>query len=224
MAEPATTVGILKSAGDLIATMWQRGALLLWTIAAACLVVFVALLVAARWHLGDAEGLLATYGIGLAVASLTLIVFAISKTYSERTAEQARRPLVLIANERQSQWAQARQPSGEVITHITLRFQATNLSDGSVMLSAIRLIRPWVRKLRIRETILSVRSPTGSEYGFEFPIMPHSLTQGSTHFVIDRPVGRIGKTMRIVVRVQDHAGRWYRLVFPHVHMVGPVPR
>jgi hypothetical protein len=54
---------------------------------------------------------------------LTLIVFAISKTYSERTAEQARRPLVLIANERQSQWAQARQPSGEVITHITLRFQ-----------------------------------------------------------------------------------------------------
>jgi hypothetical protein len=64
-------------------------------------------------------------------------------------------------------------------------FSATNLSDGSVMLSAIRLIRPWVRKLRIRETILSVRSPTGSEYGFEFPIMPHSLTQGSTHFVID---------------------------------------
>lgn len=221
MAEPATTISILKSAGELVATVWQRGALLLWTLAAACLMTLAALLAAARWHLGNGDDSVTSYGIGLAVASLVLIVFAISKTYSERAAELAGRPLALIANEQQSQWGQAKQPSGEIITHISLRFQAANLSDGSIMLSAVRLARPWVRRKWIRQTMLSVRSPGGQEYGLEFPIPPRSLTQASAHFVIDCPVGRIGKTLRAVIRVQDHAGKWYKLVFPIVPTIGP---
>lgn len=175
-------------------------------------------------HLGDADVLLTTYGVELLLAIAVLLVFAGFKTYGERAAERAGRPLALIANGQQSHWGQAKQPSGEVITSIALRFQATNLSDGSVMLSAIRLARPWVRRWWIKQTILSVRHPTGVEYGSEFPIPAYSLTQGSAHIIIDRPIGKIGKAMRVVVQIQDHVGRWYSLVFPHVQMIGGAPR
>jgi hypothetical protein len=212
MGESATT---RKSAGMVIA-MWQRGALGLWTIAAACLMAFIALLTGARSHLSDAEVLLTTYGADLVLAILALSVFASVKSYSER----AGRPLALIENVLQSHWCQTKQPSGEVITLIALWFQVTNFSKRSVMLTAMRLARPWVRRRRIRQTTLSVRHPLGLDYGSDFPISPHSLTHGCAHIIIDRPIGRIGKTMRVVVRIQDHAGRWYRLVFPHVEMTG----
>jgi len=52
MGESATT---RKSAGRWLIAMWQRGALLLWIIVAACLMAFIALLAGARSHLGDAE-------------------------------------------------------------------------------------------------------------------------------------------------------------------------
>jgi hypothetical protein len=214
MGESATT---RKSAGMVIA-MWQRGALLLWIIAAACLMAFIALLTGARSHLGDAEVLLTTHGADLVLAILALSVFASLKSYSE----WAGRPLALIKNVQQSHWCQTKQPSGEVITSIALWFQVTNFSQRSVMLTAMRLGRPWVRRRRIKQTTLSVRHAIGLEYGSEFPISPHSLTHGCAHIIIDRPIGRIGKTMRVVVRIQDHAGRWYRLVFPHVEMTsGP---
>jgi hypothetical protein len=47
--------------------------------------------------------------------------------------------------------------SGEVVTQISLYFQANNLSDDSIRLSAIRLARPLVRKRQIQQTTLSVR-------------------------------------------------------------------
>jgi hypothetical protein len=217
MGEPAIKVATRKPAGRVLA-MGQRGALVLWTIAAACLMAFIALLAGARSHLGDAEVLLTTYGADLVLAILALSLFASLKSYSE----WAGRPLALIENVQQSHWCQAKQPSGEVITSIALWFQVTNFSKRSVMLTAMRLARPWMRRRRIKQTTLSVRHPIGLEYGSDFPISPHSLTHGCAHIIIDRPIGRIGKTMRIVVRIQDHGGRWYRLVFPHVEMTaGP---
>jgi hypothetical protein len=156
MGEPAIKVATRKSAGRVLA-MWQRGALVLWTIAAACLMAFIALLAGARSHLGDAEVLLTTYGADLVLAILALSVFASLKSYSE----WAGRPLALIENVQQSHWCQAKQPSGEVITLIALWFQVTNFSKRSVMLTAMRLARPWVRTRRIKQKTLSVRHPIG---------------------------------------------------------------
>jgi hypothetical protein len=151
---------------------------------------------------------------------LVLTAFSASKTYCERTAAgRVGRPLALIANEIQSHGSQTKQ-SGEVITQISLYFQAKNLSDDPIKLSTIRLARPLVKKRRIQQTTLSVRSPTGSAYGFEFPISPHSLTHGSASFVIDCPVGGAGKAMRVVVFIQDHAGRWYKLAFSGIKVIG----
>jgi hypothetical protein len=37
--------------------------------------------------------------------------------------------------------------------------------------------------------------------------MPNSLTYGSVTVMIERPVGRKGKSMRVVIGLRDHAGR-----------------
>jgi len=220
MPVSTASVGTLKAAGERIGEIWQRGALILWTLTSACSVTLLALLAGAQWQVGNTEGLPTTYGTSLALAILVLTVFSASKTYSERTAaERVGRQLALIANEIQSHWIQSKQ-SGEVITQISLYFQAKNLSDDSVKLSAIRLARPLVRKRRIQQTTLSVQSPTGSAFDFEFRILPHSLTHGSASFVIYCPIGVVGKAMRVVVFIQDHAGRWYKLVFSHIRMIG----
>jgi hypothetical protein len=221
MPVSTASVGTLKAAGERIGPIWQRGALLLWSLTSACSVTLLVLLAAAVWQVDNAEELLTSYGTSLALAIFVLMVFSAFWTCVERsTAKRAGRPLVLIPNEIQSHCSQWRK-SGEVVTQISLYFQANNLSDDSIRLSAIRLARPLVRKRQIQQTTLSVRSPTGSAFGFEFPISPHSPTQGSASFIIDYPIGGMGKAMRVVVFIQDHVGRWYKLVFSHIKVISP---
>jgi hypothetical protein len=52
--------------------------------------------------------------------------------------------------------------------------------------------------------------------GKSIPIEPYSLTYGSATIIIACPVGSVGKMMRVVVAVQDHAGRWHKIIFPHL--------
>jgi len=88
------------------------------------------------------------------------------------------------------------------------------------MLSAIKLRRPFVRYRAILTKVMIVRHPKADIYSAKYPIEPHSLTYASATIIINRPVGRVGKTMRAVVAVQDHAGRWHKLIFPHLPMIG----
>jgi hypothetical protein len=208
MGEPLS----LKVICDAIISFWGRSAVLLWCLATVCFLSLIALAVGAHFHFGDAPGLFAAYGTILGLAFPALLVFAAFKTYSERP-----KPILsLIPNEHQSFWGQSRQPSGQITTQFCLRFQATNLSDGAIMLSEIRLLRPSVRRRRILTKHLLVRHPRGNTYGFTNPIEPHSLTFASGDIIVDHPVGRVGQPMRVTIQVQDHAGRWHKLVFPHV--------
>jgi hypothetical protein len=219
MPMSTASVGTLKTAGERIGPIWQRGGLLLWSLTSACSVTLLALLAGAWWQAGHAEELLTSYGSSLALAILLLMAFSALMTCVERSAAQrAGCALVLIPNEIQSHCSQCKK-SGEVVTQISLHFQANNLSNNSFRLSAIRLARPLVRKRQIQQTTLSVRGPAGSAFGFEFPILPHWPTDGSASFVIDCPIGRVGKAMRVVVFIEDHAGRRYKLVFSHIKVI-----
>jgi hypothetical protein len=214
MAEPVTVVNTLKGVIEAFAAAWARGALLLRCIFTICFVVLAALLAGAYWGIGDVQALLAAYGTWVTLAVLVSGVCAAFKTYSERAA----RPLVLIANEQRSFWGQAKQQSGQVITTLSLHLQATNLSEGSVMPSAIRLLgvpRRWI----IQPT-LAARDARSGIYSSEHPVPPHSLTYVQAQFVIDRAVGDVGKPLRVVIGIQDHVGRWYRLVFPNLRSTG----
>jgi hypothetical protein len=219
MNEPATA-----AAWQSLVKLWERGSRLLWTLTAAVAAASAGLALAAYSGFGPAEKLLVDYGICLIVALPALLVFSVSKTLEERAAIERRRPIALIPNEQQSHWSQAVQQSGELFTAIALRFQVTNVSDGDVRLSAIELCRPRTSRHRIRQTLLAVRHPTGNLYSFDYPILAHQLTQGSAHLTIVGAVGRAGDPMKISVRIQDHAERWYKMSFPMVRFVGPVPQ
>jgi hypothetical protein len=215
MAEPtsmAAFFAFFKTVGEAVGALWERGAILLWCLATLCAALFIALVFGAHWALGDTPALLVSYGTGLALSTIALVVFAGFKTYAELSS----RPLVLIANEQQSMWSQPTQPSGETFTHMSLQFQATNLSDSAIKISGVSLRWPWVQKRHVLQSRIMVRHPTQEIYGSEYPIAAHSLTYGQAVIVITRAVGTKGKPRRIVVSIQDHARRRYRLVFPHV--------
>ena len=55
-------------------SVWARSAILFWSLAVCCLVVFIALVAGAHWQLGDTPALLAAYGTILVLAFLVLFV------------------------------------------------------------------------------------------------------------------------------------------------------
>ena len=220
MQVSTASVETLKAAGRQIGSIWQRGVQLRWSLTSACSLTLLALLAAALCQVGNAEELLTFYGTSLALAIFVLLVFSIVLTCVERSvAMRAGRTLVLIPNEIQSHCSQ-RKESGQVVTQISLYFLANNLSNDSIRLSAIRLARPSVKKRQIQQTTLSVRSSTASAFRLECPISPQSPTHGLASFIIDYPIGGVGKTIRVVVLIQDHVGQWYKLVFSNIKIIG----
>jgi hypothetical protein len=214
MAEAMTLIGILKGALESIHSVWKNGALLLWSCAVASLVAFCILNIAEYYQVNGAFELNRNYGIYLLLAVAIISVFAIFKTYAER----ASRPLVLIANEQRSHWGQAKQPSGKVFTAFDLHFQATNVSDGDVQLATAHLSWPWVRAHSVLQTVLWVQHPERETYG-RYPILAHRLSPGTVNITVDRPVGKPGKRMRVSIKIQDHARRWYRLTFRNLRSI-----
>jgi hypothetical protein len=211
-----TEIFSLKAISAAITSFWARSAIFLWGLAVSCFFVLVALIAGAHWQLGDTPALLAAYGTILGLALPVLLVFTALKTYSERPAPI----LTLLSQEPYSFCGQCRQKDGRITTQLTLQFQATNLTDGAIMLSGIDLRRPFVRRRAILQKVLMVRRPNGNGYSPESPVEPHSLTRGLVDIMIARPVGRVGKTIRAVVAVQDHSGNWHKIIFPHLPVRG----
>jgi hypothetical protein len=212
-----TIAGAAKAVVELVATIWKHGARLLWSFAAAAAVAFIVLIFADRWNLEGAHELKRGYGVYLVLFTAVAAVFAIFKTYSERQG----RPLILIANERRSMWGQARQPSGQVLTTISLHFQATNVSNGTVQISGVRLFWPWVPRRNILDAMFLVEAPEDVTFSSRNPILPHSLQEVGAHITINRPIGRSGKNMRVMIKIQDHARKWYWLIFWDVKSATP---
>jgi hypothetical protein len=194
--------------------------LLLWSLTSAFSLTLLALLAAALWQVGNAEALLTFYGTSLALAISALLIFSTFMTCVGRSATmRVGRPLVLIPNQIQSHCSQRKQ-SGHIVTQISLYFQANNVSQDSIKLSAIRLARPLIGRRQIQQSNLSVRSSSGSAFSLGCPISPHFPTHAFASFIIDYPIGVVGKAMRVVVLIQDHGGWWYKLVFSHIKIIG----
>jgi hypothetical protein len=204
----------VKAIGTAIASAWARGSMLLWALAAISIALTATLRLCVYVQLEKAGALWAEYGLALILSSVGFAILALFKTYGEREKPN----LSLIENEEQSLWAHSTQTDGSVLTQLSLRFQATNMGDTTIQLSGIKLNRPWVRRKSIITKMLHTRHPTQNVHGSRYPIMAHSLTEASATIIVKDAVGGIGKkgTMRVSVSVQDHAGRWHKLVFPHL--------
>jgi hypothetical protein len=167
-----TEIFSLKALSAAIMSFWARSAIFFWCLAACFFILLLTLVAGAHWQLGDTPAWLAEYGTILVLAIPVLLVFAAFKTYIERPAP------ILSLLPLQSFCGQSRQRDGRITTQLTLHFQVTNLTDGEIMLSAIELRRPFVRRRAILQKMLVVRRPNGNGYSSETPVEPHSLTRG----------------------------------------------
>ncbi len=212
MAEPFT----MKAIGEAISSFWGRSALLLWCLALCAIAALAVLWVGKHFEIDGAAELFHQYGVTLALAGVLLTIFASFKTYAERPKPT----IILLPVDDESHWGQATQPDGRVVTQFSVKFQATNVTDGTIKLSEIALRRPWVRRRSILTRMLLFKDPNSRYYGSAHPVPAHTLSFGSATIIVDRPVGRKGKPIRIVVALRDHAGRGHKVVFPYLRPIG----
>lgn len=195
-----------------ISSAWARGSLFLAAVGTACLAASVALLVCARAGIEKAAVVWSDYGLGLILATLVLLILTIFKWLGERKPPS----LSLTIDERNSFWARSKQQDGTITTQFTLRMFATNMGDSSVHFSAIKLKWPFVTRKSILTTAVMTRHPNQNVFGSEFPVNPHSRTELSAIVIANRAVGGKKREMRVSVGLRDHAGRWHKVVFPHL--------
>jgi len=213
--------GFLDQIAELAARSWERGKFFLWGIACAGAAVFILLLSGKRYDIGNAAALYDSYAVLALLLGVVAGVLAMWRTIEGRSPPSVR----LIPNNQQSFWGQSRQPSGNVITQYSFRMQVTNLTDHLVKLSALRMIKPRLRRSD-EELALHVltRHPDNNTYGFEFPIRPRALSQASCDVIVNRAIGTPGKRITAIVKISDQRGRWHKVKFEKLRPMnqGPV--
>jgi hypothetical protein len=87
---------------------------------------------------------------------------------------------------------------------------------GAIHLSNVRLNWPWVDRKRIVTAMLMTQHPTQNAYSGDYGIQARKRRACSANILALGTVGGMGRTkpMRTVsIGLQDHAGRWHKLVF-----------
>ncbi len=206
--------------GDLILRLWDHGQNFFWAVASAGAVIFLILSAGWWFGLGAGPALFGTYGFPALILAAVGGIFGIWRKLQDRP-----KPTVyLIPEDGQSFWAQSRQKDGRVTTQFCFRMQATNLTDEPIKLSALRLIRPHIRRSDddLARHVLT-RHPDNNVYGFEFPIMPKAVSQASCDIIIDRPIGKPGSRITAIVGVSDQRGQWHNVKFRKLRSLNQTP-
>lgn len=201
----------VSSIGKIIAAIWANGSRFLWSIAVASAAAAVVIRVGAYFEMPKAQPVWEEYGLILTLLTPVVAVFAAFKMRAERR----NMGVALIADEQQSFWHHAKQQDGSTITQFNLRFHATNMNDGSIHLSKVRLNRPWIRRKHILTAMLTTQHPEQNLYGSDYAIQAHARRACSANIIALGTVGGADrkKPMRVSIGLQDHAGRWHKLVF-----------
>jgi hypothetical protein len=206
------TISFASSIGKIIAAVWSNGSRLLWSVAGASAAAAAVIRVGVYFDMPKAQSLWEEYGLILTLLAVVVAVFAAFKMRAERRNTG----LALIADEQQSFWHHAKQPDGSTMTQFSLQFHATNMNDGgSIHLSKVRLNRPWVSRKRIFSARLMTQHPAQNMYSAEYGIQARKRRGCAADILAVGTIGGVGrkKPMRVSIGVQDHAGRWHRLVF-----------
>jgi hypothetical protein len=202
----------VSSLSKVFAAVWASGSRLLWSVVVASAAAAVVIRIGAYFEIPKAQSLWADYGLML---TLFAVVFAVFAAFKMR-AERLNRGLSLIADEQRSFWHQVKQQDGSIVTQFALKFHATNMNDGgSIHLSKVRLNRPWVSRSRILNATVVTQHPTQNVYSHDYGIQARKRRACTAHILARGTIGGSGrrKPMRVSIGLQDHAGRWHKLVF-----------
>lgn len=199
--------------GVFVATLerlWSRSELLLWALATACVVAFVALAVGAHFDPPTFGTVAQSANAWLLPFGVALLVLAGFRTYYEKTRPAVR----LVPLEQQFFWHVNKPNDGSVTTQIVGHFEAYNLSDSPIVLIDIKPIKPKITGQFIARAV-DVQD-VHTVYSGRYPIPAHMRVDGSFHLIAIQDFSSRGAEMDITVRISDQFGRRYKLAVRRV--------
>jgi hypothetical protein len=143
--------------------------------------------------------------------SIVFGVFASLRQYQERTVQT----VSLFPYEIQSTYhGPIKQADGTITTQIGIRFEVFNLTDKSIWLPDVKLLRPRSHaSIRIKVVFLKDQS---SDFVGPYELPPHAKTRGSVDVMIQEDLTAQIAKRGVTVLIMDQFGHKHTIKLPKI--------
>ena len=193
-----------------IIRVWDKSGPLLWAMGTACIVAFGALAIGARVDPATFGPSSQAFNVWLLPFGLSFLVLATFRTAYERTHPQVR----LVPREQSFYWHLTKQPDGRTTVQIAGHFEIYNLRNAPLVLSNIKVVRPRITGEIINRDV-SVKQQRGPYTG-RYSLDERTKGDGSLHIFAIQDFSHKRGPMRLVVKISDQFGHWYKMVVRRV--------
>ena len=192
--------------------LWDRGHILLWALAIGSFLGFAVLAALALTGSPAFVEANKTASPWLLLASILFVVLAALKHYQERTIQTIR----MFPNELQSTYSGPhKQNDGSVTTQISIKFEVFNVTDKSIWLPDVQLLRPRsYAPVRMRHVLLKDQLSRVHDPRHELP--PGARTPGSVHIIIEGDLTEQIAYGGVVVSIKDQFGHKHKIKLPNI--------
>jgi hypothetical protein len=197
---------LATAASALLTKLWDRSHLLSWALAIGSFLGFAilaALALTGSPTFVDANN---TASPWLLLASIIFATFAVIKNYEKWSVQTVK----LFPDEQQSiYYGPIKQADGSITTQISVRFEVFNVTDKSIWLPDVTLVRPR-SYAPIRMNGVLLKDQSSNLYGpYELP--PHERTSGSVLLMIEEDLMDQIARKGVAVIIKDQFGHRHKL-------------
>ena len=201
---------LAKAAAEIIPRLSERGRLPLWAVAGGTFVGFVVLFVGALTGSPPFVQANNTASPWLLLASIMCAALAGLKQYQERTIQTVR----LVPNEAQSFYGGTKQADGTWNTAIVIRMEVFNVSEKSIWLPTLKLLRPKSHT-PVLSKVITLQDQLSSVHGhYELP--PGAKTEGSVHLIIKEDLTDQIAHFGVTLSIEDQFGNRHKLKLANI--------
>jgi hypothetical protein len=193
-----------------LARLWDRSHILLWALAAGTFAGFVVLAAGALTGSPSFVQANNTASPWLLLASIMFATFAGLKQYQERSIQTVR----LVPIEAQCFYHRAVQNDGKVNTQIGIRMEVFNISEKSIWLPGVKLLRPRSHAPVLNKHVALKHQSSVYHGPYELP--PGARTDGSAHLMIQGDLTDQIARRGIKLCIEDQFGHRHKLNLPNL--------
>jgi hypothetical protein len=193
-----------------IGRLWDRSHTLLWALAIGSFAGFIVLAAIALTESPTFVEANKTASPWLLLASIIFAALAALKHYQERTIQTVR----LVPDEVQSYYHKAVQTDGKVNTQIVIDMQVFNISDKSIWLPNVKLLRPKSPWMALTKMV-SLKEQSNPYHG-QYGLPPGANTHGSVVFMIQGDLTDQIAHGGVRLCIEDQFGHRHELNLPNL--------
>jgi hypothetical protein len=197
---------LATAAPALLTKLWDRSHLFSWALAIGSFLGFAVLAALALTGSPTFVEANKTASPWLLLASIIFAAFGAIKNFEKWTTQTVK----LFPNEQQSIYhGPIKQADGSIINQIEIRFEAFNVTDKSIWLPDVTLIRPRSHApVRLKHVLLKDQS--SNLYGnYELP--PHVRTSGTVSLIIEEDLMDQIARKGVAVIIKDQFGHRHKM-------------